>query len=143
MKKILISLTLGAFAVITVFLYGKFHLKKSDYIQQNYNKCEMVVDKENIVSNHIILHIKNLSNESLYCDFEYRIEKYLNKSWYIFEKNRYTEALGIVIPEYDTYEFEIKRKHPLRPGKYRIIKTISTSEGEYALFAEFEIEWTL
>lgn len=139
MKKIRVALLIGAFVVAAIFLYGKFHLKKSDYIQQNYSEYKMVIDKERTTSSHIVLNIKNFSDENLYCDFEYRIEKYKNKSWYIFEGNGYTEALGIVIPEYDTHEFEINRKYPLSRGKYRIIKTISTSEGEHALSAEFEI----
>lgn len=139
-KKILVALALGLFIVASDLLYEKLHLRKSDYIQQSCSECEMEVGNEDISPNRIVVQIKNIGEENLYCDFEYRIEKYQHKSWYIFEENGYTNALGIVVPKDNSYQFEIKNNFPLRKGKYRIIKTISIAKRNYAIFAEFEIE---
>lgn len=123
----------------TIFIFAnKNILNKS-------NEITMIIKEGTLTRNSATVSIKDNNSDNVY-GYYYRIEEKEGEEWKIADRIDTESWILLAISPGKAkkpLEFDInwsKSYGELKNGIYRIVKNVSTSEGERELYAEFTIE---
>ena len=139
-KTAVLALTLLVVLVVAGCRSVKFSTPTAYENVNGTSEVTVSIKEQSLTDTGLTLLIQNNTQQQLSYDMTYTIEQKRDGSWYSMDGQQVFHSLAAILKPEDTNEFDVTWEKKLPMGTYRVIKPVSTSQGDTPLAIEFEVQ---